>query len=258
MRLQGPSGRGKNDLGHALGGAVTAQDATASANAVQCEWDPLIPASKRCGVLFQQTALQDKSTVAGNLAVALSAAGEALVAKLGQRDLRIKQLLNAVGLDYKRDAGKRPTELSGGMARRAGTVLQLAQNKHVIVLDEPFTGLGHETARSVTKSLLHLRRTTHTALVLISHKPDIARTVLGAECYHGNLIVALTEPPLIQSDNQQHDGHPHEGSAKVEQNRLAGQSEALRRGFGKLVATMQAPKTIWGWERQPRLCCTRP
>ena len=40
------------------------------------------------------------------------------------------------------DLGKMPNELSGGMLRRAALAQLLAQQKKVIVLDEPFVGLG--------------------------------------------------------------------------------------------------------------------
>lgn len=163
--LQGSSGRGKTTLAMSMAGLLsrkTMKDRLVVD--IQCDWDPTIVASERCGVLFQQTALLDELTVAGNLAVALHAVGDddANTNTGGRhhhhqsRDRRIKQLLEAVGLDYDRDAGKRPTELSGGMARRAGSALQLGQRKHVIVWDEPFTGLDYDAVRSVAKELVHV------------------------------------------------------------------------------------------------------
>ena len=90
----------------------------------------------------------------------------------------VKQLLESVGLDYARDGAKRPSELSGGMARRASLALQLAQKKRVIILDEPFTGLDEKAAQSVAKELVHLRVQYKTALLLISHEPLIAALVM--------------------------------------------------------------------------------
>jgi hypothetical protein len=57
--------------------------------------DPLIPLNERCGVLLQQTT---------------------------------KQLMDAAGLKYDRDAGKWLTELLGGMGQQGSLALQLAQD----------------------------------------------------------------------------------------------------------------------------------
>ena len=183
--LGGPSGAGKTTLSTYLAGLST-QTKLQDVNHIEanCDWNPKIPTGERCGVLFQQTTLLDALTVAGNVSVALlscpSSAGkydhdqDALTQK-------IKQLLEAVGLDYARDAAKRPTQLSGGMARRASLALQLAQRKRVIVLDEPFAGLDIEAATSVAKELWHLRHTIGTALLLISHEPELVQLVMKAQ-----------------------------------------------------------------------------
>lgn len=204
--LQGPSGRGKTTIAMSMAGLLPPRTLAKLQMDVQCEWDASVPASERCGVLFQQTALLDELTVAGNLAVALQAAGERF-GSAKERDARIKQLLTTVGLEYERDAAKRPAELSGGMARRAGTALQLSQKKHVIILDEPFAGLDHDAAVSVAKELVHLRKTENLALVLISHEPDIAQVVLSS-C-QGNVIVSLTEPPLQKESHASRKTRPN-------------------------------------------------
>jgi len=177
VRLAGVSGCGKSTLatfvaGLSKAGALRAHFGVDAA----CEWDPAVPPRERCGALFQSTTLIDSLTIAGNVALALSATSASSVASsaattncsggggggggggrgsLSHHDrlARVKALVEAVGLDFSRDGGKRPTELSGGMARRASLALQLAQRKRVIVLDEPFTvrdageGLDADSAR---------------------------------------------------------------------------------------------------------------
>ena len=80
---------------------------------VTCDWSTTIPTRERCGVLFQQTTLVDELTVAGNLAVALELHDDSF-SSANERDLKIKQLLDMVGLEYGKDAHKLPSELSGG------------------------------------------------------------------------------------------------------------------------------------------------
>ena len=186
VELRGPSGRGKTTIATVLTG-INDNAKSYQTNLlkkleldVECDWNSDIPVRERCGVLFQQTTLLDELTVAGNLAVALKL-HEDIFATPAERDLKIKQLLDTVGLNYAADAHKFPSELSGGMGRRVCLALQLAQRKRVIVLDEPFTGLDTESAMSVAKELVRLRRTQNTALLLISHEPHLSKLVMGED-----------------------------------------------------------------------------
>jgi ABC-type nitrate/sulfonate/bicarbonate transport system ATPase subunit len=162
---------------------------------ISVEWDDAVDVSERCGVLFQQSVLLDELTVTGNLALGLKQHHDHIGKDL-ERDRHIKRLLDTVGLDYERDGNKKPTELSGGMARRAALALQLSQRKHMIVIDEPFTGLDEETAISVAKELVHLRK-LGTALLLISHEHSYAEIVLAEGTCQGNVVVELQEPSQI-------------------------------------------------------------
>jgi len=119
---------------------------------------------------------------------------------------KIKELLEAVGLDYGRDANKRPSQLSGGMARRASLAMQLAQKKRII--DEPFTGLDREAACSIAKELVRLRVEHQTALVLISHEPDLANMVMDPNSTADNFTLIL-EPAGVQK------GHCSNGNGKL-------------------------------------------
>ena len=88
------------------------------------------------------------------------------------------------------------------MARRVSLAIQLLQHRHIIVLDEPFTGLDYPTAVSIAKELVRLRKPPyHIAFVLITHEPELARIVLNENASTndvtstiGNVIVPLPEP----------------------------------------------------------------
>ena len=198
VHLSGSSGLGKTTLATILTGLSDPKIllSTLDIDIQRCEWHPNIPERERCGVLFQQTTLLDELTVAGNLQLALSNCPSHHHSKGKEtKEDKIKELLELVGLHYERDAHKRPTELSGGMGRRASLALQLAQRKRVIVLDEPFTGLDQEAAISVAKELVHLRKVQGTALLLISHEPHLAKTVMDPTQTKDNHTVTL-KPPL--------------------------------------------------------------
>ena len=193
LHLAGPSGAGKTTLSNYIAGILNPRRgkamlrSTLGIEIISCNWNESIPEGERVGMLFQQTTLLDSLTVAGNVCVALehcpSAKGnenngtKPLTEQ--QKRATIKRLLEQVGLDYLRDGPKRPSELSGGMARRASLALQMAQHKHVIILDEPFAGLDYVTAVGVAKELDRLRKDKGTALLLISHEPDIVDIVMG-------------------------------------------------------------------------------
>jgi len=199
VELRGPSGRGKSTIANVLTGIHDASHQRSLLQTLQlqvvCDWNQDIPVRERCGVLFQQTTLLDELTVAGNLAVALKLHEEEIFGTPEARDARIKELLDTVGLNYGKDAHKLPSQLSGGMGRRVCLALQLAQRKRVIVLDEPFTGLDTESAISVARELVRLRKTQGTALLLISHEPHLSKLVHGDEEYDN--IVELKAPRSI-------------------------------------------------------------
>jgi len=183
IHLAGQSGAGKTTLSNVIAGLEndeTVLENTLGISIAECKWDETIPVGERVGMLFQQTTLLDSLTVAGNVCVALEncpSTGKDLSEK--QKQTSIKQLLETVDLDYLRDGPKRPSQLSGGMARRASLALQLAQHKNVIILDEPFSGLDYFTAVGVAKALNRLRKERGTALLLISHEPEIVDFVMG-------------------------------------------------------------------------------
>jgi phospholipid/cholesterol/gamma-HCH transport system ATP-binding protein len=120
---------------------------------------------RRFGVLFQSGALWSSLSVADNVALPLQmftaldrAAIEALV--------RVK--LGLVGLEA---AGpKMPSELSGGMRKRAGLARALALDPEVLFLDEPSAGLDPISARRFDDLILELRAGFGMTIVMVSHE----------------------------------------------------------------------------------------
>jgi len=138
-------------------------------NAAPSELDAV---RRRFGMLFQDGALFTSLSVAQNVAVPLrehtllsDATIEALVA------LRLQQ----AGLPA--DAGaKMPSELSGGMRKRAGIARAIALEPEVLFLDEPTSGLDPITARAFDRLVRSLVDDLGLTIFLVTHDLD---TLLG-------------------------------------------------------------------------------
>jgi phospholipid/cholesterol/gamma-HCH transport system ATP-binding protein len=117
------------------------------------------------GVLFQQGALWSSMTLAENIGLVL---GE--FTDLAPADIRaLAQLkLSLVGLGGFADYY--PSEVSGGMAKRAGLARALALDPDILFLDEPSAGLDPITARNLDTLILELRDNLGATFVVVTHE----------------------------------------------------------------------------------------
>jgi phospholipid/cholesterol/gamma-HCH transport system ATP-binding protein len=157
---------------------------------------------RRFGVLYQRGALFSSLTVSENIALPLlEHAG--LQRPAAERLALVKLAL--VGLP--RDAGdKYPTELSGGMIKRAALARALALEPDILFLDEPTAGLDPIGAADFDQLILTLRDALGLSVFLVTHDLDTLYTicdrvavlaekrVLVADCLD---VVAATDNPWI-------------------------------------------------------------
>ncbi len=94
--------------------------------------------------MFQDSTLFPWLSARGNVEMALKLRGVGRA----ERKLRATELLDLVNLGH--SAGKRPHELSGGMRQRVALARALAQDKPLLLMDEPFAALD-----AITRDLLH-------------------------------------------------------------------------------------------------------
>ncbi|MCH9632179.1 MAG: Vitamin B12 import ATP-binding protein BtuD [Chlamydiae bacterium] len=164
--LRGASGSGKTSIANDLAKLSPLRGATTTVN-----WsEKLDPKVRPVGILFQQGVLIDSLNLKENLVLSCRSAGKA------DDKNAISDLLKSVNLDDD-DRLKMPNELSGGMLRRAALAMILAQEKKLIILDEPFVGLDVETAEEVIKAIKALKE-RGVSFILVSHQEDFSRSVM--------------------------------------------------------------------------------
>ncbi len=123
---------------------------------------------RRWGVLFQEGALFSALTVAQNIQVPMREHLK-LSAALMNEISTLK--INMVGLDPLASI-KYPSELSGGMKKRAGLARALALDPEIVFLDEPTAGLDPIGAAAFDQLVLTLRDTLGLTVFMVTHDLD--------------------------------------------------------------------------------------
>jgi phospholipid/cholesterol/gamma-HCH transport system ATP-binding protein len=127
----------------------------------------------RWGVLFQEGALFSSQTVAENIQVPLREYTQ-MNQQLMDEIAAIK--LTMVGLPE--DAGQKyPSELSGGMKKRAGLARALALDPELLFLDEPTSGLDPISANLFDELIRGLQQSLGLTVVMVTHDLDSLRAV---------------------------------------------------------------------------------
>jgi phospholipid/cholesterol/gamma-HCH transport system ATP-binding protein len=120
---------------------------------------------RRAGVMYQSGALWSSMTLAENIALPLETYTD-----LSPRQIRevVKMKLALVGL-----AGFEefyPSEISGGMQKRAGIARAMALDPEILFFDEPSAGLDPVSARRLDDLILQLRESLGTTMVVVTHE----------------------------------------------------------------------------------------
>jgi phospholipid/cholesterol/gamma-HCH transport system ATP-binding protein len=126
---------------------------------------------KHIGFLFQGGALYDSMTVEENLTFPLKRNAPDL--SKSEKDDLVDDVLESVGLiDAKH---KMPSELSGGMKKRAGLARTLVLKPKIILYDEPTTGLDPFTAQGINELVVKVKNRYNTTSILVTHDMKCAR-----------------------------------------------------------------------------------
>ena len=127
---------------------------------------------QQVGMIFQHFNLLASKTVADNVALPLTLAGELSRSEVDQR---VAELLARVGLSD--HAKKYPAQLSGGQKQRVGIARALATKPKILLCDEATSALDPQTTASVLQLLAEINRELKLTIVLITHEMDVIRRV---------------------------------------------------------------------------------
>ncbi len=122
---------------------------------------------KKNGILYQQGALWSSMTLAENIAIPLEEYTEADTA--GIKELA-EFKLKLVGLAGYGDFY--PSEISGGMRKRAALARAIALDPEILFFDEPSAGLDPVSAKLLDDLILELRDALGTTIVVVTHELD--------------------------------------------------------------------------------------
>lgn len=203
LGIVGASGTGKSVLLRTILGLVPKQSGTVEVFGIDLDdrsRDLHQLVEKRWGILFQHGALFSSLTVRENVQVPLREyypdIDEKLLNELADLKIRL------VGLAA--DAGdKFPSELSGGMIKRAGIARALALDPDILFLDEPTSGLDPISAGEFDGLIRDLQQTLGLTVFMVSHDLDSLAAICDAIAVIGDkkVLVQGTLHDMLKFDH---------------------------------------------------------
>jgi len=164
----------------------------------QMEAGPLMQMRKKFGFLFQGAALFDSMNVCQNVGLMLK---EHTDWPEDRRRARACECLSLVGLDDSED--KLPSELSGGMKKRAGLARAIVMEPEYILYDEPTTGLDPITGAAINELIIKLQKELGVTSIVVTHDMPSAFKIADrmAMLSRGKIVFSGTVDEVRQTDH---------------------------------------------------------
>jgi phospholipid/cholesterol/gamma-HCH transport system ATP-binding protein len=199
--ILGGSGCGKSTLLKHLIGLLRPTRGSIIINGrdiVNMEEGELNEIRKKMGVLFQGAALLNSMTLAGNVSLPMK---EHTKLEESTMQIMVRMKLELVGLSGFEEYV--PSQLSGGMKKRAGIARAMALDPEFLFFDEPSAGLDPVTAAGIDDLILKLKKAFKMTFIVVTHElPSvftIADYIIMLDL--GEVIFSGTLDELKASDN---------------------------------------------------------
>lgn len=199
--ILGGSGSGKSVLLRTILGLRRPQAGSVLVEGVdmtQLAGDALRLAKGRYGVTFQHGALFSSLTVRENIQLPMI---EHLNLPRNAMDELARLKLRLVGLPEDA-AGKYPSQLSGGMIKRAALARALALDPQLLFLDEPTSGLDPISAAAFDDLIAYLQHELQLTVVMITHDLDTIFRICGR-------VGVIVDRHMVQDTRERIVDHPH-------------------------------------------------
>ncbi|MEV8513397.1 ABC transporter ATP-binding protein [Dactylosporangium sp. NPDC051484] len=163
--LIGPSGCGKSTVLRMVNRLIEPSDGRILIDDADVTTTDPVQLRRRIGYVIQNVGLFPHQTVRANVGTVPRMLGwdRQRIAE------RTDELLELVGLEPGRYAGRYPHELSGGQRQRVGFARALAADPRVLLMDEPFSAVDPINRGRLQDEFLRLREAVRTTTILVTH-----------------------------------------------------------------------------------------
>ncbi len=199
--IMGPSGCGKSTLMRTMTGLVAPLRGRVIINGsdlFRASADRRADIMKNIGVSFQGGALFSSMTVEENIALPLQQHTDFSATDIAAM---VDEKLAMVGLENARDLY--PSEISGGMKKRAGLARALALNPEIVFFDEPSAGLDPISSRGLDDLILTINQKLGTTIIIVSHELQSIFTIATSAIYldtRTHTIGAYGDPRIMRDN----------------------------------------------------------
>jgi len=226
ITILGPSGCGKSTLLRIVAGLDRQTEGEVRLDGRAIEG----PGADR-GMVFQSYTLFPWLTVLENVCFGLRERGMSRDEQLE----RARAFIGKVGLDG--FEGHYPKQLSGGMQQRTALARALANEPRILLMDEPFGALDHQTRELMQELLLGIWEVERTTVLFVTHDIDEA-------VFMGSRVVAMSaRPGRIKLDRVVPIAHPRHYSMKTTPDFARLKAELMEAVRVEVLRAQQSPAT---------------
>ena len=155
---------------------------------------------RKIGVLYQSAALFGSMTISENVSLPIKEYTDLTQKSV---DTMVKMKLKLVNLDGFEN--HLPSEISGGMKKRAGLARAMALNPKILFFDEPSAGLDPVTSAELDNLIIHLNKILGTTMVIVTHELqsifNVAHRVIMLD-RDSRGIIAEGDPKYLRDHSQ--------------------------------------------------------
>lgn len=159
----------------------------------------LYKAIRNTGMLFQGGALFDSMTIIENTSFYLDQHEEIDPKEIEDRSVKALEMVGLKGTEY-----KMPSELSGGMKKRAALARLIVYRPQILLYDEPTTGLDPIHSSQISELIVQTQKELQATSVVVTHDIPSALTVADriAVLHEGKIIFIGDKQAFLSSGEE--------------------------------------------------------